>query len=117
MLRYVALLPFFVLLTGCGGCSFSYANNKDQRSPLERAAQEGDAAAVKRLLSSGADPNDKGGVFGSPLNAAASRKDNVEVIRILLTAGAIPSGRGQEGDTCWADPLSYAASMGDVQNT
>jgi ankyrin repeat protein len=56
-------------------------------------------------------------VFGSPLNAAASRKDNVEVIRILLTAGANPSGRGQEGTTCWADPLSYAASMGAIENT
>src|SRR5260370_35415647 len=78
MLRFVLLLPFFAFLAGCGGCNFSYANNKDRRAPLERAAQEGDAAEVKRLLASGANPNDRGGVFGSPLNAAASRKDNVE---------------------------------------
>src|SRR6266478_1310601 len=107
MLRYVVLFPFFALLAGCGACNFSYANDKDRRAPLERAAKEGDAAEVKRLLASGANPNDTGGVFGSPLNAAASRNDNVEVIRILLTAGANPSGRGQEGTTCWADPLSY----------
>ena len=117
MLRFVVLLPFFVLLTGCGGCNFSYANNKDQRAPLERAAQAGDAAEVKRLLASGADPNDRGGVFGAPLNAAASRKDNVEIIRILLAAGAKANGRGQEGTRCWADPLSYAASMGAIENT
>jgi len=117
MLRFVALLPFFVLLTGCGGCSFSYANNKDQRAPLERAAQEGDAAAVKRLLASGADPNDTEGVFGSPLNAATSREDNVEVIRILLAAGANPNGRGKEANRCWADPLAHAASMGAIENT
>jgi hypothetical protein len=117
MLRFVLLLPFFALLTGCGGCNFSYANNKDQRAPLERAAQEGDAAEVKRLLAAGADPNDMGGVFGSPLNAAASRKDNVEVIRTLLAAGANPNGRGQAGNRCWADPLSYATSVGAIENT
>src|ERR1700694_4944447 len=117
MLRSVVLLPFFALLTGCGACGFSYSSNKDQRAPLERAAQEGDAAEVKRLLASGADPNDKGGVFGSPLTAAAFHNDNVEVIRILLAAGAHPNGRQEESNRCWTDPLSSAASTGDVENT
>jgi ankyrin repeat protein len=116
MSRFVVLLPFAVLLSGCGGWGFSVASNKDLRTPLERAAQEGAAAEVKRLLASGADPNDRGGVFGSALTAAAWRERNVEVIRILLAAGAKPNGRGKEGDRCWADPLSNAASMGDIEN-
>jgi len=69
------------------------------------------------LLASGADPNDRGGVFGSPLNAAASRSHNAGVIRTLLTAGANPNGRGEEGNGCWASPLLYAASMGDIEDT
>jgi ankyrin repeat protein len=117
MLRLVVLLLFLALLTGCSGWGFSYANNKDKRAPLERAAQEGDAAEVSRLLASGADPNDRGGVFGSPLDAAALRKNNVEVIRILLTAGANPNGRDQEANQCWTGPLSSAASMGAIENT
>ena len=110
------MMLLVVLLTGCGGCSFSYANNKDHRTPLERAAQEGDATEVRRVLASGADPNDRGGVFGSPLNAAASRTDNVEAIRILLAAGANPNGRVGEINGCWTGPLSNAASMGAIES-
>jgi ankyrin repeat protein len=116
MLRSVVLCPLVALLTGCG-CRIGHLSNKDQRAPLERAAQEGNAAEVKRLLASGVNPNDRGGLFGSPLTAAALREDNVEVIRILLAAGANPNGRGKEGDRCWADPLSNAASMGAIENT
>jgi hypothetical protein len=116
MLRFVVLVPFFALLTGCGW-GVGHLNNKDQRAPLERAAQEGNAAEVKRLLASGVNPNDRGGLFGSPLTAAALREDNVEVIRILLAAGANPNGRGKEGDRCWAEPLSNSASMGAIENT
>jgi cytohesin len=95
----------------------SVGSNKDRRTPLEKAAQAADVTEVQRLLASGADPNDRGGVFGSPLNAAASRNYNADVIRALLTAGANPNGRGEEGNACWASPLLYAASMGDIENT
>jgi ankyrin repeat protein len=84
---------------------------------LEKAAQAADVTEVQRLLASGADPNDRGGVFGSPLNAAALRNHNADVIRVLLTAGANPNGRGEEGNICWASPLVSAASMGDLENT
>jgi ankyrin repeat protein len=87
------------------------------RTPLERAAQASDLREVQRLLASGADPSDRGGVFGSPLNAAASRYHNGDVIRALITGGANANGRGQEGSSCWASPLLYAASMGDLENT
>lgn len=117
MLRSVVFLPLFALLTGCGGLVFFNTTNKDPRTPLEKAAQEGDAAELQRLLASGSNPNDRSGVFGSPLNAAAVRTDNIEVIRILLAAGANPNGRDEDGNRCWADPLSNAASVGSIENT
>src|SRR5258708_11509735 len=116
MKRELALVPLCALLASCGG-GFYVASNKDMRTPLEKAAQAGDLAEVQRLLASGADPNDRGGVFGSPLNAAALRNHNAEVIRALITAGANPNGRRDEGNTCWSSPLWNAASMGDVENT
>ena len=73
MLRFVALLLLAALLTGCAGCGFSHASYEDLRRPLEKAAREGDLAEVKRLLASGADPNDREGVYGSPLNAASQQ--------------------------------------------
>ena len=84
-------------LVGCGGVFFAVGSDKDKdiRTPLEKAAQAPDVMEVQRLLASGADPNDRGGVFGSPLNAAAFRHDNGEVIRALLTADANPNGRCQ----------------------
>jgi len=117
MTRALALLPFFALFAGCGGWAVSYENGKDLRTPLEKAAQEGDVAAVKRLLASGVDPNGRGGVFGAPLNSAVQRNDNVEIIRALVAAGASPNGRGQDGTGCWVAPLLHAASMGDIENT
>ena len=103
-------------LVGCGGVFFAVGSDKDRRTPLESAAQAADVKEVQRLLASGADPNDRGTVYGSPLNAAASRNHNADVIRALLTAGASPNGRGEAGNACWAPPL-YAASMGDIENT
>src|SRR5689334_20564568 len=117
MLRFVTLLAFLSLLTACGGWYVSHANSGDRRSPLEKAAQQGDVTEVKHLLTSGSDPNDTGGIFGCPLNSAALRKDNVEVIHILLAAGANPNGRGTADKMCWASPLWHAASTGDIENT
>jgi ankyrin repeat protein len=115
MRRWIALLPFLSLLTGCGGWYVSHGNSGDQRHPLEKAAQEGDVSEVKRLLATGANPNDNG-AFGSPLNSAALRKNNVEIIHLLLAAGANPNGRGEQGQVCWAPPLLHAAST-DLENT
>jgi len=115
MRRWIALLPFLSLLTGCGGWYVSHGNSGDQRHPLEKAAQEGDAPEVKRLLAAGADPNDKG-VFGAPLNAAAMHRNNVEIIHLLLTAGADPNGPHEQGQACWAPPLIHAAPT-DLENT
>jgi ankyrin repeat protein len=117
MLRFAGMLVLLPLLTGCGGVYLAHGSNEDRRTPLEKAAQAGDPSDVKQLLTAGADPNDRAGLFGSPLDAAASRQDNVEVIRLLLAAGANPNGRPAEGDRCWSSPLFQAASLGDVKNT
>jgi ankyrin repeat protein len=115
MRRWIPLLPFLTLLTNCGGWYISHGNSSDWRHPLEKAAQEGNVSEVKRLLATGADPNDKG-AFGSPLNAAAMHPNNVEIIHLLLAAGADPNGRGEQGQVCWASPLLHAAST-DLENT
>ena len=116
-MRALAVLPFIALLAGCGVWGISYHNGKDLRTPLEKAAQNGDLTTVKQLLASGSDPNDGRGVFGIPLNAAVMRQNNVETIRTLVAAGADPNGRGRNGNSCWPSPLFHAASMGDMENT
>jgi len=115
MRRWIPLLPFLSLLTGCGGFYISHGNSGDQRHPLEKAAQEGNRPEVKRLLATGADPNEQG-AFGSPLNAAAFHQNNVEIIQLLVAAGANPNGRVEQGQVCWASPLLNAAST-DLENT
>jgi len=116
MMRAWTVLPFSVLLIGCGVWGFSYGSRKDLRTPLEKAAQNGDLTIVKQLLASGSDPNGRSGSFGSPLNAAVMRKDNVEIIRTLVAGGTNPDGRAPDGNRCWVSPLFDAASMGDMEN-
>jgi ankyrin repeat protein len=116
MTRALVHLPLCALLAGCGGWGVSEVSNKDIRTPLEKAAQAGSLAEVQQLLASGADPNDHGGLFGSPLTSAALRNHNAEVIRALVAAGANPNGRGEEGNRCWASPLYLATSVGDLEN-
>src|SRR5579863_3192767 len=91
------LLPLCATLVGCGGWGYFVGTNfvgtnKDMRTSLERAAAAGDLVRVRQLLASGADPNDRSGVFGSPLNSAVLRNDNAGVIRALISAGADPNG-------------------------
>ena len=115
--RWAVVWPAFWMLCGCSVAPVSVITEHDLRTPLEKAAQAGNAAEVRRLLHSGADPNDREGVFGAPLNAAAIRPHNAEVIAALLAAGANPNGRGREGNKSWAPPLYHAAVYSDVENT
>lgn len=114
--RVLPLLMMF--LSGCGwriGVPASAASATDNRTPLERAVQEGNLVEVEHLLASGSDPNDK----SCPLAVACLRKGNAEVVRTLIRAGANPNGRMiQEPSTrCWVSPLSYAARIGDAEIT
>ncbi|TEB26518.1 ankyrin [Coprinellus micaceus] len=58
--------------------------------PLAWAAARGDIDLVNRLLACGADPNLKGGFYGSALHACI-RKGKDEVTRVLLEHGADPN--------------------------
>jgi len=117
MIRVLALVSLSAFLSACGGgVGVVVFNRKDTRTPLEKASQDGDLAEVRRLLASGADPNDRAGVFGCPLNAAALHAHNAGIVRALLAAGANPNGRGDEGNACWASPLFQAVSSNEIEN-
>jgi ankyrin repeat protein len=59
--------------------------------PLARAAEEGDAAALKSLIAAGADVNERDG--GSTPLAYAARAGDTEAIKALLDAGADANSR------------------------
>ena len=72
---------------------------------LVAAARAGDAGRVRRLLSEGFSPNGREGLNGhGPLHQAA-RANALEVVDILLAAGADPSAPDGQGVT----PLMRAA--------
>jgi ankyrin repeat protein len=75
--------------------------------PLYYASLAGLGMVVQSLLQAGADPNQKGGVLGNPLQAAVFRRD-AEIVENLLSHGADPSQRGGQ----FHYPLMAAASLG-----
>src|SRR6185436_6206605 len=91
-------------------------------TPFIRAAQSGDTALMKLLLSKGADPKLKTNNGDTALTAAGgigwvegvtyewSKEENVEAIRMLLDLGLDPNGANNEGRT----PLMGAAIKGRV---
>lgn len=64
---------------------------RDARLALTRAAEQGDAAAVKRLIAAGEDVNARDG--GSTPLAFAARSGDVESVNALLDAGADANAR------------------------
>jgi ankyrin repeat protein len=74
---------------------------------LHRAAREGDAAAVERLLARGRDPNERSWRNSRPLLEAAAG-GHLAVVKLLVEKGADVN---QQGD-CWLGPLHLAAYGG-----
>ena len=62
---------------------------------LQGASLYSDVATVQMLLDAGSDVNRKGGELGTALNAACKR-DNIDLVRILLEHDADPGVQG-----CW----------------
>src|SRR6266567_2713341 len=114
MVRFALALPGLLLLSSCG--ADVSVDHTDHRTPLERAAAEGKVDEVRRLLASGVDPNTHGGTWSWPLEAAADRPHNAEVIRALLAAGANPNTRGLEDYDGFDSPLYRAVVIEDVDN-
>ena len=77
---------------------------------LWSAAHAGDAAQVRRLLTAGADPNERGETARETLSALhwASWKGNVDIVGALLSHGADHRSVNKWGKT----PLHWAAWMG-----
>jgi ankyrin repeat protein len=75
--------------------------------PVHAAAAARDAAAMRRLLEAGADPDSpqRGGIV--PLHAAAMH-DDVDTVRVLLDHGADPGRRADDG----RDALAFATEGG-----
>ena len=70
----------------------------DGSTPLLVAAASDDAAKVKQLLKSGANPNARNKLETTPLLEAAFHS-NTEIIKALLDAGADPNAAGPDGQT------------------
>jgi hypothetical protein len=78
-------------------------------SALIGAARRGDAAAVRSLISSGADPNERGGINGWTALMHAVHKQQPAAVRALLDARADPNARAGKGYTA----LIMAAGYGN----
>ena len=108
------------LLTARG---IAFSGENSGRAALVKAARDGDAEGVRFLLGKGVDVNslDRNGL--TPLQLAINRRpignadaqaprtrEEVNVVEILLTAGANVEVRGKEGNR----PLHLAAKFGRV---
>ncbi|KAK3899946.1 hypothetical protein C8A05DRAFT_36423 [Staphylotrichum tortipilum] len=77
-------------------------------TPLELACVTGKAGLVRALLDAGAEENTPGGEIGPPLQAACLQfgqrqdRDNVEIISMLIKAGADINAVGEPGGTAIA---------------
>jgi ankyrin repeat protein len=80
-----------------------------KQGALHLAAQAGDAAAILRLLDSGADPNEKGDGGERPLMRAAAN-GAAAAVAVLLDRGAEVNAVTDAGNTA----LMFAAARGQL---
>lgn len=82
----------------------------DLEAELIAAAAREDRAAVEKLLAEGANPSRAGDEYGNRALVRAVERGNVELVRLLLDAGADPDLKGN-GMT----PLGLAALKGQAR--
>ncbi|TAL38913.1 MAG: ankyrin repeat domain-containing protein [Alphaproteobacteria bacterium] len=75
------------------------APSKSREEQLLQAIQFDKLEEAERLLTAGADPNAKSGVWGRPLLLAAARKQNGAFVRALIGTGADVNARSNTGET------------------
>lgn len=81
---------------------------EDSSSAIYSAVRRGDAAAIKKELDAGADPNQSDPRFRITLLGWAALKGDVEAARILIDAGAQVDAGSGEGHR----PIHHAAFLG-----
>ena len=87
----------------------AYSIGSLQAGPLHEAAENGDIAAVKRLIRKGAKVNDKDKDGETPLYLAASY-GNFSIAKLLIAKGAKEAVYN-------FTPLHWAAQKGDIEKT
>lgn len=94
---------FRILFFSLAVASTCWAGAAAHASKLGDAINAGDLAQVTALIAAGANVN-KGDMFGAPLHMAVAR-GNVDIVTVLLDAGADIEAKGTNG----AHPLHLAA--------
>lgn len=99
------------VFTTTAASAAEHPSSTTPHTPLYAAAQRGDAAEVQRLLAStrtdgSRDASSPHGL--TPLHAAA-REGHLDVVRVLLDAGADQNAHGDDANGAPVTPLSLAA--------
>jgi ankyrin repeat protein len=111
--RPLFLLVFVVLIISISGC-------KPSPAALMTAVKADNTEEARKLIGKGADPNSRTSPTGWSVLHYAARNGNVEIVGLLLKAGADPnySGtmEGQTGTVVSLKPLVLAQATLDLVN-
>ena len=84
-----------------------------QKLPMVVACKSGDADTLRAVLAAGGDPETLDGSGWTPIMQVCQKGDHVEMVSLLLAAGADPNRRIRCGST----GLHFSANMGRVECT